>query len=198
MTSRVLAAGCALALAGAASAQKIGIYGAQDCTTSFVCAPTGVPTQVFVMADQHEQPSWSKGLGGAEFRVSGIPSAWMATATPAPNVLIAIGDPIGPGCNVALYPMPTADCALLYTLTLVPTSEVEDAVLGIATHTSPSRPGFACPWLFYPCNFPGPSASACVVPPICAEAVELHVRSMPDCAIAVEPTSWGTVKQLFR
>jgi len=183
---------------GRAAAQQLGIYASPDCSTNFACVPPGTPIVVHVMAYQLQQPSWSYGLGSAEFRFTGIPASWQAVATPAPGVFFAIGDPLGNGVTVGFFdPLPTAPCVALFDLTLTPDTASE-AVIGLAAHIPPNNPNVPCANLYYPCNFPGPAETQCVVYGLCVELLPLQVHATPDCVIGVEPETWQTVKTLYR
>ena len=180
------------------AAQQLGIYASPDCSTNFACVPPGTPFVAHVMAYQLQQPWWSYGLGSAEFRFTGIPASWEAAATPAPGVDLVFGDPLGNGVIVAFFdPLPTAPCVALFDLTLTPDTEGQVSI-GLAGRIPPSNPNVPCANLYYPCDFPGPAETQCVVFGLCVELLPLDIHATADCVIGVEPETWQAVKRLYR
>jgi hypothetical protein len=85
---------------------------------------------------------------------------------------------------------------LLYTLDVVPTTEVQDAVLRVRGGAPPTNADFPCPW-FGLCD---QALGMPLYTKRCLETPIFIINPSPgnDCRTAVEPRTWGEIKHLYR
>ena len=131
---------------------SIGIYADSSATQNHADFTLSVPTTLFIIATLDGQTA--AGMVGAEFRVVGLPAAWFYTLTPNPDVGITLGDPFRMSAGAWRANLAFATCqtgtnsrVLLYTVTVVPTTEVTDQVLAVEAGLPPSNPNFDVPLL---------------------------------------------------
>lgn len=137
------------------------------------------------------------GVGGAEFRIVGVPAGFsVVTRTTNPNAAV-FGDPLGAGTNIVLFPGGSGGCISLFAFTFLATESLQDVRLRVERHSRPSNPNFDCPVLAYSdCGpKPGSNRSICLQ---CVGSSEAVVNPTgPDCSVAVRSTSWAGLKQLY-
>jgi hypothetical protein len=146
----------------------------------------------------------SAGVTGAEFRIDNSNSnAFHVSFQADPAVTISIGDPLVSGCNVAWGTCQTGTGGRVKIGQLVITELMasDDVTMTVRQHFTPGNPSpeFACP-LITQCDVP-------FYTKICVGATNSdHWRAVmnPTGAIAggcvpvaVEPTTWSTVKSLY-
>ena len=184
-----------LCLAAApASAQSIGVYfdpsGSIDCAGAI---PPLTPATWYICARLFGPAA--NGIIGVEFRQDGTPAGWAVTATPSSDADIVLGDPLYGGVDLAF-----ADCqagsngvVLIYTVHGIATTAVGCTTLQISRHTTPSNPNFYCPVVIL-CDAPVYTCE-------CATGGIAYFNSAcgepGGCPVAVFPTSWSQVKNLF-
>jgi len=178
-----------LVTAAPVSAQSIGAFFDK---TAESCQATALPMTVdtlFVLA-LLRGPS-SNGITSAEFRVEGMPSAWLAIAVPATEAL-TIGDPLGNGCDIVfpICQIGSDRLVLLYSILYITSSEpVENVTLRIDSRSPPTE-----------YNFPCPSVTLCDQPAftrICCRGGEAFINSNRTCTVDVESKSWSQIKSLY-
>lgn len=167
-----------IALAGPVHGDSIGIFSATSCTGSTSLIASGETVTLYVMAD-------ANGFSGAEYRIGGLPPSWSATATMSPQAVVAIGDPFGLGVNIAFGTAQTG-CVLLHTIQVHDTSALQNVVLTVVAHTTPSHPQYNCPWLYFDC---GPCAYL--------ECVDVFSHTL-NPTVSLEEKSWTALKGLYR
>lgn len=150
------------------------------------CAAPGSAVRLHVVAEA----SYLGQVSGAQFRVTGIDSTWHVVVTPAPTVTMWIGDPLGDGLQVAVYPpcqYPNADLAVpLFTMDVVVPAPFGKRTIGIEQHAAVPVPNYACPFI-----------TACDED-FRKECVITLTALLIDCVVGVQPTTWSTVKDLYR
>jgi hypothetical protein len=146
------------------------------------------------------------GITGVEFRVDNSNnSAYSISATPSPEANVALGQPFAsyynpiPGANLAFPTCQTGPRVKLYSLLIQENSSAADVNLTVRQHYQPSNEAYRCP-LAVLCDAP-------VYTLVCIGARESdHWRAVinpsdgvsGDCyPVAVQPTSWSTVKSLY-
>ena len=171
---------------------SIGLFADPGCSSCNldIPAPPGVGTLYISVVSASISPP-ACGVTGAEFRVAGLPTGWVAWSTPSPLASLALGDPFSPGgAYLALNSTQTSDCVLLYTVVLWPASAGEEAVLRVLAHNPPSNPFLGtCPAL---------SGGDCPTGwAACVAGGTLYVNSSTTCTVGVEPSTWSRVKVLY-
>ncbi|UCE03240.1 MAG: T9SS type A sorting domain-containing protein [Candidatus Latescibacterota bacterium] len=181
MGARTLPIGFALILTSLplrASAQDgfIGVYADSNGAHDFATFTVGTPTTLYIIATLEGRTAG--GIVGTEFRVVGLPDGWHTSHTPNPSAIISLGDPFYvPGrdwranltfstCQVGLD-----DRILLYTVEVVPTSEVTNQSLTVATAAPPSNPTTETPLMIL-CDAP-------VYTPVAVEGRQLVINPVP-------------------
>lgn len=133
-----------LGVAPCASAQSITVDRDPTGLSCYLPVITGpAPGTMYIVAMLNSSIS---GITGAEFRVTGMPAGLFAVATASPASNVAIGDPLGTGCNIAFPTCQTADFAvLLYTVNYFVISGTPRFQLHVEQHSNPSNSLFQCP-----------------------------------------------------
>lgn len=169
--------------------QSIGIFADLEGARCNIPAPIGTIGTFYVLAVGWPGPAE---ITGAEFRIDGFPSAWVATVTPSPQATWYLGNPLQAGCNVAFGDCQRAGAVLLCTVNFQVWSELHDVPLGILPPTWFCEPFCCVTWVL--CDAPV-YTQLCV--PAAEPAAYLNGSSDP-CATAARPSSWTRVKELFR
>lgn len=177
-----------LLLPTSASASAIGIFATPDCQGTCATVPSGGTLSVFVRADVPGGPGGN--MTGAEFRVAGLPAGWSASATPAAELNLVLGSPVGDGVGVAFAHAVHGPCVSLFRVDIQVTSEASDVVLAVVAHTAPSNPSFACPVVMIDC--------ASCLPRTCATGGEFVINPTNGCTVNLERRTWSVLKQVFR
>lgn len=194
-TSRV-ASLTLLLLAQVAAAEQlsdsrtIGIYFDAAGTVCQGNIRPGTPGFLYVLAKLGEN---TDGIAGAEFRFAGAPDSWETYPVANENGL-AIGNPFGNGVIIA-FPCqrPEDSVVLLYTVVVLAMDDEEDLRFSIEARNPSSNPTSPCP-LVVNCDVPAYSLS-CVRGGSCT----INSTRPGTCDIvAVETTSWSSVKQLYQ
>ena len=173
---------------GLAQASAIHLQ-ATDGTCHLNITPTQ-PTGVFtILADATASCGC---VSGAEFRVAGLGSGWFVTVTASPGAALAIGDPLGAGCNIALSSCSTPGPALLYTigLTYLAGGDPPATTLHVEAHSTPSHPAFACPVVT--------ADTGIIFCRECATSGVLYINNPGDCTVGTRAATWSQVKALLR
>ncbi len=172
---------------GTASASSIGVYFAADGSDCDATAAAYTPLNWYVLAHLYQDGA-ATGMTGAEFRVSGVPTAWFHTITANPTASAVLGN-LFTGTNIAWAGCQTGPFVTLYSVstfpTATPTAEMDWQILA---HTTPSNPSFNCPVLVM-CDAP-------VYTMVCVSGGEAFLNGRP-CTVGVNPSTWTQVKTLF-
>jgi hypothetical protein len=166
---------------------SIGIFLDPDCGTCGGTVGVGVPFTLHVNA--RLAGATAGGIVGADFRVVGMPPAWLATVTPNPQASATLGNPFELGCQIGFRECQTQACVNLYSIEVVPTTSPVDVRLSVALRATPLCQPF-CAIFLAGCDSPGYTRYA--VP---GGAVILNG---PDCTVATRPILWSIVKQLYK
>ncbi|MFQ5600135.1 MAG: hypothetical protein ACE5G2_06235 [Candidatus Krumholzibacteriia bacterium] len=172
--------------AGSASGQSIGLFSDPGCASCNLATTPGIPATLWIGMATGGSVS---GIKGAEFRVDGLPAGWLTISTPNPAANLALGDPFAGGCNIAFPECQVGACINLYTVTVIPFSSDVDVVCVVDKHSSPSNPNFLCA-LVNLCDAP-------LFTKVCVGAGSMFINSQADCTVAVEETTWSSVKSLY-
>lgn len=174
---------------GTASASSIGPFFANDGSD---CDADGVqpfaPFFIYIGAVLGGDAA-GPGISGAEFQCTGVDPAWFNTVTPNPASGLALGTPIGGGCNIAFPGCMSGGFVLLYTVQSLALAPVTGRTLAVTQHTTPSNPNFLCP-LVTLCDGP-------VFTKLCVSGGEAFLNAGRPCTVGVEAKSWSQVKSLF-
>lgn len=168
-----------IAAVGSASwAQQLGIYASPSCDDSDLRIPfPGAPTRVYVAISAGPLAS---GISGVGFSIGGLPEGWTVTESVSPEVTTASGVAFSRvGISMAFSCQPYS-CFVLMTATITPTSSVQDGHLSTAP---PWWEGTFTP-VVTSCDF--------LIVPISSFTATINRT------IAVESSTWGHVKQLWR
>ena len=182
--------------ANRSAAQMIGVYADLDATSCDITAPVYTSTDFYLFArgSANLQPA---GVNGAEFRVQhDVNSEAILTSTANPASNVALGDPMGGGCNIAFPQCQSGgpeDLVLLYTVNFFAFMPVEDRLLQIDAHSTPSNPNFPCA-LINKCDAPIFTAVCVATSFGCVN----YAQPNPCQGLAVEERGWSGVKELFR
>ena len=141
---------------------------------------------------------------GAEFRVEGFPTGWIAVANPDPRLPIdpIPGDPFAEGARLLFSSCQTSELGLvpLMTMFVLATSVVSEQVLNVTTHSSTMHPELQCPLVIL-CDTPTFTAQ-------CVQGLNARINSLDWCCqfgctfppcppIAVEQATWSGVKAIY-
>ena len=148
----VVAAAACFAAPAAAGDGLIGVFADLSATQTAATFAVGVPRTLYILAQLDGLTAG--GMSGAEFRVDGAPADWVTLATPNPAAAVALGDPFhfvsGVGrANIAFqYCTGGSDSlVLLYTVVVVPLSEIAATDLRVVVADPPTNPTYATPVL---------------------------------------------------
>ena len=140
------------------------------------------------------------GITGVEFRVDNSnASAYSVASSPSPNATIALGDPFFIGCNMAFQDCQTGPRVQLYSLVILEQAHTADVTLTVRQKYEPSNEAYPCA-LAVLCDAPTYTV-VCVGAPYSD-----HWRAVINPSdgisgvcqpVAVQPTSWSTVKSLY-
>lgn len=128
---------------------------------------------------------------GVEMRIVGMPAGWTAVAVPNPAAMVAIGDVLGAGANLAFPSRQPGQCVLFWRVNITAHVPATDVTLRVSRHLNPSNPFFSCPRLAVDCG------GACDLR-ICSLGGEMFINSPRTCTVGVEPSTWSAMKELFR
>jgi hypothetical protein len=164
---------------------SIGIFADPTGEETTLFLPQGVASTLYIVARLDGDSAI--GLLGAEFRITGMPDSWVVGSVPNPLAAVSLGDPFsvtGGGnwrANIAFSTcMGTEDgTVVLYTVTVLPTTQVSDQVLSVEAGAPPSNPNYDTPLV----NICDPPLYT-VVPVDGRTAVINPVALLPDPAIA--------------
>jgi len=180
---------CMLLGANLVEAATVGLFSNQRCTScNLNIRPGATQGTFFVCAVGTSSAEFCGGFYSLEFRIGGIPLGWTATAVPSAASRLALGDPFGESCTIAFDPPQAEECALLYTVTIEPSSPGARATVRARAPLFPANPDFDCIRAVSACR--GNVG-------ICVDGSALLINSDATCSVAVEPTSWAQVKALY-
>jgi len=163
--------------------QSIGIYADIEATGTGICAPVGVPVNIYLTFRETDSP----GIVGFELRVVGLPESWLAIEDCGP-----IGCPpwdwFGAGGSWAWPTCQAGDRVVLRSMMLLATDARENVELQIAARTPPTDPAFDCP-LVVRCDGPTYTRQ-------CVAGLRSTVRQI-DCPVGIAHGSWTAIKRLY-
>jgi hypothetical protein len=197
----------------------IGIYGDAAGTQCCITASPFTPATAYVISTLSD--STANGVTGAEFRIEVYPApgaGYVLSWTANPTLAVALGNPIddtpldptdAKGCNLAF---PTCQPAVLTdkiqwgTISIIALSATPAPLkLTVKQKSPPSNPTRKCP-LFTLCDAPVYSAvnmtltqDALNAEPVAFTAWINQLPCLSECGpVAVAPSTWSGVKELFR
>jgi len=145
-----------------------------------------VPVQIWIQVRQATE------VGGAEFKLAGLPTAWLTGYTTHPATTAALGNPFGlTGINMSFAECQTNIPLTLLTVTITATTAVDDVVLQVTHRTPPTNPGFECP-LITLCDNPAFTKVCVAGSALCINSVNVH------CSDAVIQRTWSAIKDIYR
>ena len=176
------------------SSATIGLYADTECS---VCnlqigAPSFVGTFYVAASNAANIPGHCLGFTAAAFRITGLPSGWIATVTPAQNSMGSSGDIFGAGGTISFSIADPifSDCILLYTVSVIPVPPGSQAVLQVMPTQPLQWSEYDCP-LIYTGDCPA-------WPFACAKGGTLFINHDQPCTVGVQSATWHIVKGLFR
>jgi hypothetical protein len=178
--------------ASKAGAAALGLYSTVDCSS---CDLSLQEFEIGTVYVRFQPEGWAnEGLTGAVLRVEGLPTGWVASVQANPQATVVSGDLLASGASISFAAFIPTGCVDLFTLQLIATSTVQDAMMRVTSHTTPICPQRACPVVHYTC---GP---ACDPDPcgLCVRGGTLRINSSQTCEVAVGPRSWSTIKSLYK
>lgn len=187
MPSRLFVA--VLLAANVAEAATIGLYSTPNCTScNLNIPPSATEGRFYVCASGASSEEFCGGSSEFEFRIEGLRLGWVVAVMPSSNAQYSLGDPFGLGCNIAFSGPQMQECTLLYTVTITPSAPGARSTLRARPHISPADPEFNCIRAVPACTG---------VAGICLGGGALLINSDTTCSVAVQPTSWASVKALY-
>ena len=203
-----LAAACCLVAVASADEPSIGVYVDSTGTTCTGNTAAGVLVgSVWANLDG----AAGNGITGAEFRIDlSDRGAYTVVWSPDPNAVAVLGHPSGTGpfnqggVNIAYDACQMGLRVKLVSFMAVENTPSSDEWLSVHQHFAPKNPNFTCP-LVNLCDEPAYTK-------ICAgrtdgapldrywrSVINPSVGVSSDCnPVAVSPTSWSTIKNLYR
>jgi hypothetical protein len=169
-----------------ATALTIGLYSDLACSSCNLDLPPGGFGTLYVAVSNDQLPF---GPSGAEFRITGLPPGWSATATPNPALQTVSGNPMQNGAYVRFPTGVGLACVRLYSVQIGVPMLGGQARLIVGPHLVPLDPRFSCPVVDLD------MISSTVRQ--CAGGGQLLVNSPLACTVGVEPGTWSAVKRLF-
>jgi hypothetical protein len=174
---------------------SIGIYADSLGTRCSVQATPFVPFKLYVLGKL--QGLTSCGIAVSEFGIEGMPSGFYSAWKANPRAQMQLGSPLTTA-GLSFEPCESGGDGIvhLYTLEVVPTTEVHDVVLQVRGGSPPTNADFPCPW-FSLCDR---AMGLPLYTKRCLETPTFIINPSPgnDCVTSVEPRSWGDVKALYR
>lgn len=185
----------AMSLPTAVRAQwQTGAVGVAWDASGTVCNLAVTPGQsAYLYVVAHPTGILANGITGSEFRVSGLPPDWfVVSVTPNPLAVLTLGNPVGPGCNIAFAACQegSPDVVVLYTIHLVASNDVSPRVIAITGHSTPSNPTLPCPRLTI-CDAPADWWG-------CSEGLTAAINESGHCSTSAVPASWSGVRLRYR
>jgi hypothetical protein len=166
------------------SGESIGLFFDEGCATCSATLNPGEPRGLQIRAIRGG-PTGGFPLAGAHFAVAGLPFGWTAECSSNPAATFSFGNPFSDDGGSLLFPCSAGTCVLLYSCTITATTN-ETAYLQVVSHPNPQ----GCP--SGPCiAYCAPSLTA-----VRASGGEAIING-GSCTVAVHPSTWGRVKQLY-
>jgi hypothetical protein len=191
-TRAVVAASLAISLLGTSgvNAASIGLFSTPDCSDCSLDQPPGGSAIVYVnLCPKPDLPvSANNPLSAAAFRITGLPSGWVALGTPNPAASLSIGDPFGTGVDIVFRELQTGECINLYRVMLTNPSTADEVVLRVVAKELPDHPAFPCPNVSLDCP--------CF--PFCVGGGQMFINSSRECTVSVESSTWSALKGLYK
>lgn len=184
-----------LVIAAQSGAGEIGIYANPDCSGCEITIPPlgGVDTLYVSVLNDGVPPLAYGTVCGAGFRISGLPDWWSVEVHPNPNAQ-SFGDIFGDSGGDLVFDWDGCSaerCVNLYTVVLTVIAPHDDVHLRVEAMSPPPRPDYDCPIVTTP---DGPYD-----PHQCYPGGEILVNPLHDrCTVAVSPSSWTQVRNLYR
>src|SRR4030095_15008012 len=88
-----------LLVAGSASASSIGVFFTADGSDCDASQAMNTSLDIYIVAVLGGDAA-QNGITGAEFRLDGMPIGWFNNVIANPVATVALGNPIGGGCNI--------------------------------------------------------------------------------------------------
>lgn len=145
---------------------------------------------------------WYRGefpITGVEFRLGGIPDGWIVSASANPAASVVIGSPVdATGVNIAFStcqdeivhgPIDYVG-VWLFDLTIMATTQEFDVGIYAYARNPPTNPAFNCPLAVHCLD--ADYALECV------GGAGLCINSPSACGVSVEPSTWSSIKGLYR
>jgi len=170
---------------------SIGLFSTPDCSSCNLAVPRGETRVFYVAVLATDLPAEYAGFTGAELRVEGLPVGWSATSTPNEAATVVIGDPMGPGTDIAFGEVFRGTCIHMFQIAVTATIPATDVILRVVAHLQPADPRFPCPFIWPFCG------GACDPPPLCVAGGSLFVNSVNECVVATQQRTWSEVKRLY-
>lgn len=132
-----------LVRASGASSQMVGIYSDSLASSCNLTIPfPGPSVDMFLV---FTPGSLADSMGGASFRVEGLPQGWSGQAFANPNAEHVFGSPFESGASI-FFSSCQPGGVVLYRLRLTPSSAVANHELRFVSGPVPL--GLSCPWMF--------------------------------------------------
>lgn len=176
-----------LTQSAAGSPSSIGLYFNSDATDCDAGIAVGSPFEVHVVA-RLGTDAGSNGIQGALFRITGFEPSWMPTFTPNPQADLVIGDPLQCFAAIAFPVCQKTGLVSLGTIQATMMPPATPHTLRIASSCDPSDPDY--PFYLVLCDAPVYTKLPCL-------AGEAFLNG-GTCSVATIPTTWTTVRELFR
>ena len=179
----------ALLATNVVTAATVGLYSTPNCTSCNLNIPTSATEgRFYVCASETASEEFCGGSSEFEFRIEGLRLGWVVAVARSPLSQYALGDPFGLGCTIAFSEPQASECTLLYTVTITPSFPGARSTLRVRPHFFPTNPDFNCIRAVPACQ--GTAG-------ICVDGGALLINSDVTCSVAVQSTSWASVKALY-
>jgi hypothetical protein len=180
-----------LALApGPVRAESIGVFFDPEGVTCTVTQAPNTNGIAYILAAPGSG-YLSGGISGAEFRLDGMPAAWISIVQPNPEAVLSLGSPVTGGCNISFSSCQsgTNGLVLLYTIRYFVVTTLDSVHLRVTARTTPSNPHWPCP-LLMGCEPPDPTV-------LCVQGGVAAINDPTFCRPAVIQRTWSRVKAVY-
>ena len=173
-----------LAAPASSHALSIGLFADPECGSCNLDTSPGIPQSFYVCIVVGNSDPLD--VQGGSLRISGVPAEWNPIATPFPYVIaFLVTDPFVNGFEFGFLTKQESACIPVLTVALTPTT-ADEHVFTVAEH------------LDLPIQCPTLALESQMGHYVCTDGGTMFVNSSANCSVAVEESTWTSIKALFK